>query len=121
VLDELAERICMRIQDGAQFEGIGPKTVKWIQNNLGEVRSHLYAVLDAEEVEEHDGWAIWVVDSVERLEVREITQLVLVPTAFKDAPACVWEWARDCAKAHKRIRPPLAVYDWLWDAKIIGF
>lgn len=116
VLDELAERICLRLNGNACVEVVGPRLSRWLSENLSTVRGRLRATIEPLATVPVDDWEVWFTDAVDKVEVRGLTRLVLAPAYYDtDAPEEVLAWLYDCAKAGKRIKAPSSYFDWLWD------
>lgn len=116
VLDELAERTCLKLNGNACMEIVGPRLSRWVSDNLSIVRGRLRATIEPSATVPVDDWEVWFCDAVDKVEVRTVTKLVLAPAYYdSDAPEEVLAWLYDCAKAGRRIKAPSIYFDWLWD------
>jgi len=114
VLDEIAERVSLRLDEKGSVSLIGEKTYGWLAENRNAVRSRLRASMGALLVGERGGWEIWLTDSVRRVEVRDATRLVLAPKRYIDAPPEVMDWLYSCASRGEVVTPSYDVKKWMW-------
>lgn len=115
VLDELANRFCVKMKGNDAVEIIGPRLSGWLSENLSTVRGRLRAIIKPSACVPVGDFEIWFCDAVDRVEVREKTRLVLAPADHQDASEEVLAWLYDCARAGKRVKAPSEYFDWLWD------
>ena len=112
----MARGLSDKIHGIEMAEPIGPQLRKWISENLETVRFRLAEIISSEPAyESEDGWELWFTDAVDRLQTRELTRLVLVPSDYVDGPKELVEWAKRCTDAHRKIAPPSEVWDWFME------
>ena len=119
VLEELAEHLSLRFNGNAVQDFIGPRTREYMDSNIERIRDRLRLATGSVRLDAVDDWEIWATESVEYVQIRELTKIVLVPMPYRYGPEHVQEWLRTCAREHGKVKPSKEVYDWLWDMRLI--